>query len=532
MQKKFPALRLAATAVVLVTAFSGIVVPTVEARAATTGGISGVISRADGRPDSRYMVYVDPVDPASSTQNGWHDVTNDGVFDVDLPPGAYWVKFAGFPGVADEWWGDVATRGASTKVVVDAGRLTHLDPQLSAGGSISGTIDPAALNPKPLSTTSTAEVFAADPTVPGGYVKINADAGDENGDYWVPRLHPGTYVVRYYTDETGLEGWWNDPGPSTSAARSATTVTVTEGDDTSGVDPVGLHPQGTVTGTVRRGDGKRLSGVAVTVLHLDDYGEWVTDYADQGAERTVTSALGTYRFQAPSGPHRLRYSGGPAGQPIRTEFSGGAATVERARDVVVQIDDDTRADTSVEPVSVVADVRAVQSGTPRVGATLTVSHGTWYPSTARLVYQWARDGVPISGEHSRTYRVRPSDLGARITARVRADKPGYTSAYTYIAPRADKVLPGRFEVESGPRVRGHLTVGSTLRVSRPVTHPFSSPRYQWQRDGKPIGGATSATYQLRPTDRGRRISVRVRAIRGAYETLTWHTSRLGPIRAR
>ncbi|MFB9315527.1 carboxypeptidase-like regulatory domain-containing protein [Nocardioides plantarum] len=530
MTPKLVALSLAAATTALVTAFTGTITAADEAQAAEAGGIAGVVTRADGRPDSRYMIYVDPVDPASSTPEGWHNGTNDGAFQVDLPPGAYWVKFAGFPGIATEWWGDVATRGASTKVVVEAGRLTRLNPQLSAGGSISGTIDRAAFEPDPLWTTSTAEVFAADPTVPGGYVRINADAGDGDGRYDVPRLHAGNYVVRYYTHETGLEGWWRGSGSTATAARLATTVTVTEGEDTAGVDPVGLHPQGTVTGTVRRGDGKRLGGVTITVLHLNDYGEWVTDYEDEGAERTVTSARGTYRFRAPSGPYRVRYAEGPTDSPIRTEFSGDAATVERARDVVVRIDQETKADTSVEPVAVVADVRAVQSGTPRVGATLTVSRGSWYPTTAKVAYQWARNGVPISGEHGRTYRVRPSDLGARIIARLRAVKPGYTSTYTYVTPRAPKVLTGRFTVESGPRVRGRLTVGSTLRVTRPVTHPFSSPRYQWQRDGRAIGGADGASYELRPADRGHRISVHVRAFRGAYDEIHWRTRPLGPVR--
>ena len=196
----------------------------------------------------------------------------------------------------------------------------------------------------------------------------------------------------------------------------------------------------------------------------------------------------------------------------------------------MRIDQETKVDTSVEPVAVVADVRAVQSGTPRVGATLTVSHGRWYPTTAKVAYQWARNGVGISGEHGPTYRVRPSDLGARITAVVTATKQGYAPAYRHIAPRAPKVLPGRFDVESGPRVRGHLTVGSTLRVTRPVTHPFSSPRYQWQRDGKAIGGADGASYELRPADRGHRLSVHVRVFRGAYDEIHWRTRPLGPVR--
>jgi hypothetical protein len=35
-------------------------------------------------------------------------------------------------------------------------------------------------------------------------------------------------------------------------------------------------------------------------------------------------------------------------------------------------------------------------------------------------------------------------------------------------------------------------------------------RYQWYRGGRAIKGATKATYLLRPTDRGKRLTVKVK----------------------
>ena len=43
-------------------------------------------------------------------------------------------------------------------------------------------------------------------------------------------------------------------------------------------------------------------------------------------------------------------------------------------------------------------------------------------------------------------------------------------------------------------------------------------RYQWMRNGKAIKGAKGATYRVRAKDRGKKISVKVRAKAKGYET--------------
>ncbi|QMT39936.1 right-handed parallel beta-helix repeat-containing protein [Neisseria shayeganii] len=62
--------------------------------------------------------------------------------------------------------------------------------------------------------------------------------------------------------------------------------------------------------------------------------------------------------------------------------------------------------------------------------------------------------------------------------------------------------------ESVAFVRGENKVGATLTAE--VHNDDGAPRnlgYQWLADGKPINGATAATYTVRPEDAGKRISV-------------------------
>jgi len=80
------------------------------------------------------------------------------------------------------------------------------------------------------------------------------------------------------------------------------------------------------------------------------------------------------------------------------------------------------------------------SGTAKVGRTLTASPGTWSPKPAKITYQWKADGKAIKGATKKTYKVRSSVVGKRITVTVKASKSGYktttkTSAKTAKAVR-------------------------------------------------------------------------------------------------
>ncbi|NDD26428.1 MAG: hypothetical protein EB103_06150, partial [Actinobacteria bacterium] len=63
-------------------------------------------------------------------------------------------------------------------------------------------------------------------------------------------------------------------------------------------------------------------------------------------------------------------------------------------------------------------------------------------------------------------------------------------------------------------LNGSATVGSTLTAEATSWDYTATMSYQWLRDGQPIPNETSRTYQLKPEDQAKLISVRVTASKG------------------
>ena len=65
------------------------------------------------------------------------------------------------------------------------------------------------------------------------------------------------------------------------------------------------------------------------------------------------------------------------------------------------------------------------TGVPKVGRTLSVSSGIWGGGVNPLLtYTWLRDGVPIPGATSASYRLVPADATRQVAAQVTAGLPG------------------------------------------------------------------------------------------------------------
>lgn len=58
------------------------------------------------------------------------------------------------------------------------------------------------------------------------------------------------------------------------------------------------------------------------------------------------------------------------------------------------------------------------SGDPAVDGTFTADPGTWNATPSAFMYQWLRDGSPISGATTTTYTVTPADVGRNLTVGV------------------------------------------------------------------------------------------------------------------
>src|SRR5262249_18349447 len=93
------------------------------------------------------------------------------------------------------------------------------------------------------------------------------------------------------------------------------------------------------------------------------------------------------------------------------------------------------------------------SGSTMIGQTLHCSPGRWSSGTSQsYVYQWFRNGNPISGTTSPIYKITAADLGATLVCRVTARNGNGTSTATSAAI----TIPTLYgKVTAGqPRVKG------------------------------------------------------------------------------
>ncbi|CAH0268901.1 hypothetical protein SRABI26_03605 [Arthrobacter sp. Bi26] len=60
----------------------------------------------------------------------------------------------------------------------------------------------------------------------------------------------------------------------------------------------------------------------------------------------------------------------------------------------------------------------------KVGSVLKAGKQSW-PKGMKLTYRWLRNGAPISGATSATYKVRSADKGKNVNVRITATRPGF-----------------------------------------------------------------------------------------------------------
>ncbi|MDF1490332.1 CHAP domain-containing protein [Tessaracoccus caeni] len=159
------------------------------------------------------------------------------------------------------------------------------------------------------------------------------------------------------------------------------------------------------------------------------------------------------------------------------------------------------------------------SGTAQAGEVLTADPGAW-DADATLAYQWLRDGSDIEGAEEPTYAIAGADVGAKVSVRVTASKPGYDQVSGTSTATAT-VKAGTLTATPTPAVSGTAAVGKTLTAKGGSWEPATvSLSYQWLRDGKNIQGATSSSYTLTSSDKGTKVSVRVTGSKSGYTSVS------------
>ena len=157
------------------------------------------------------------------------------------------------------------------------------------------------------------------------------------------------------------------------------------------------------------------------------------------------------------------------------------------------------------------------TGTMGVGATVTATPGTWGPGSVSLAYQWKRNGTNIGSATTASYVIVGADLGTSITVEVTATRAGFTTTVKTSAARV--AVAGTFTNLVLPSISGTATVGSVLTATPGTWSTVAdSVTYQWLRNGAAITSATSTTYTLVASDRGKKISVRVTVVKSNYTT--------------
>lgn len=158
------------------------------------------------------------------------------------------------------------------------------------------------------------------------------------------------------------------------------------------------------------------------------------------------------------------------------------------------------------------------SGTVRQGQTLTAGEGSPVPKPDSFSYDWLADGVPIGGATAKTFQLTSAQVGKKISVAVTAHKSGYDDA-SDTSPETVPVV-GIFTPGPTASISGLRRVGSTLTAG--VGSPSPTPTtlgYRWYANGVQLSPVTR-TLKLTSAHAGKRIQVRVYAIKAGYLTAT------------
>ncbi len=240
--------------------------------------------------------------------------------------------------------------------------------------------------------------------------------------------------------------------------------------------------------------------------------------------RTLTAAPGSWTPSNTTLTYQWRRNSSPVKGATKSTYALGAADQGARISVTVtgtstayQSASRTSSQTSAVALGTLSSVVPTITGTAQVGQTLTSTVGSWAPSTAKLSYQWLRDGTPVAAATGTTYKLTAQDVGATVQVAVTGILPGYRTL-TRTSASTGTVAPGTISADA-PAVAGTTTVGSTLTATIGTWSPGQVVlSYQWLRGGQPIAGATGRSYVLQASDQHQTIAVRVTGTLAGYLT--------------
>ena len=468
------------------------------------GSILGTVTLPQGGPAAHAQVclFTEPSD-------GWSSecapVDASGGFRfAGLAPGSYSLS-ASADGYVTSYLGGSPYLKDRLKAELGGGAVLHQDLQLRSGATITGKVLDSAGRPFGYDLTLSLRGPAEDPR-PGSELQSGTPT-DGRRPYRFGPVPDGTYRIVAESTITCTPQQvdpcqWAETTVVVAGGRAITapTLRLTGGTGFSG----------TVSFPAAVGPDQPPS----RLYQLDVYtraGVLVRSGVYEASTIRGTALRGSYQLHLKPGRYQLRFTpvGGSASYCLGCA-GGLSTTTGRLR--------------SLGTITLSGPVKALSTGgvridgTPAVGQTLAVVTTGW-PVGARLQYQWYRNGHRIRGAQQATRVLTAGDLHRRISVRVRAslDRARSVQVVAGLSSRirAGQLVGGTATVTGSPMVGQRLVAGSTgWRPSGVRLH------YRWLRDGHSIRRATGRSYQVRASDRGHRLSVRVTAHKAGYRSST------------
>ncbi|MGB9334334.1 MAG: immunoglobulin domain-containing protein [Candidatus Acidiferrales bacterium] len=283
---------------------------------------------------------------------------------------------------------------------------------------------------------------------------------------------------------------WQKNGAAINGATSAnyTTPPTTTADNGS-----------TFQVTVSNSAGTMTSSPATLTVNPDPVAPNITT---QPASQSVTAGQTATFSVVATGTQPLTYqwqkNGGPISGATSSSYTTPATTTADNGSTFQVVVSNSAGTASSTPATLtvnaapVAPTITVPPANQTVTAGQTATFSVVASGTAPLGYQWQKNGSPIGGATAASYTTPAttlSDNGSTFNVVVSNSVGSTPSSSAMLTVNAGAVAP---TISTQPANRTvNLGQTATFSVVASGTAPLS---YQWQKNGSPIGGATSASY--------------------------------------